>query len=408
MKQSDSPKPDSPPPRWNGWTLGVIFLSLAWLAFLYARTPLTPISGGRDLYDGLHYAAMAETPFEANPMTRLQPFCWRVLSPWLVGAFSDNVVQGFLTLSFLGQWLAAVLLWALLRGLNVSPLLSAFGVALHLTSFWGPQYAFWSPCHPETMNMVMLLALLITITRGKPWLTAVLTILAAMQREQLLTLALFQWLWLWTRQGKRPLPAFGLSALIFLPGALTLLALYLAIEPINPRGALETIGFYSRQKWEHLESSNGIYGLRFLVGSLVALGVVPWLILLGGPRLWRGLRADAPWLVMALVTWIFVVIAGTDCERRVYVAFPLLLAPLLTRWGDSSLAARTVPLILWALVIQLVMSLTLVDLSSPDQMVNTTLAIFMPNEEFWSHTIKMSLVTVTFLAGAVVIRQARR
>jgi hypothetical protein len=41
-------------------------------------------------------------------------------------------------------------------------------------------------------------------------------------------------------------------------------------------------------------------------------------------------------------------------------------------------------------------------------MVNTTLAIFMPNEEFWSHTIKMSLVTVTFLAGAVVIRQARR
>ncbi|MBN1475922.1 hypothetical protein JXA47_04130 [Candidatus Sumerlaeota bacterium] len=383
-------------------TLAVAAVSFIALAALFAWTPLTPVNGGEDMYDGRYYAAMARTPWQATEMTRFAPFCWRVLTPWIVHALSMPAVEGFLMVSFLGQWATAILLWLLLRYLRVAPLLAAAGVAMHLTSLWGPRFAFWSPCHPETMTQLITLALLFAIVSGKPIVTAALFILGALQREQLMTLALFQALWLW-RGGRSPLRAFALAALIALPGAAVILGLRLAIHPVNPRGMAETILYYLGMRWDHTVESHGLYVVRYLAGTLRSLGAVPWLILLGGPVLWRRLRGEWPWLVMALLTWVLVWAGGVDCERRVFHAFPLLLIPLLVHWRGTSLDHRTLPLLLWALLAHLAVNVFLVDFSTVEQMIRTCHTMFLPEPDLGGHLLRLSGVWAAFVAGGWAI-----
>lgn len=408
------------------WTIAIVGVSLLWLGALMQWTPLTPVNDGRDI-DGVYYTSMARDPWsvfrplpqelDENQLRELAldparwgtdarnhfaPFCYRILSPALVSLFAKaRPVAGFLMLSFVGQWIAAALLWLLLRRLGVSPWLAALGVALHLTSFWGPRFAFWSPCHPETTSLIITLALLLSITSHVHWLTAVLLAVGALQREQILTLALFQALWLW-REGRRPLKAFALAALLVLPGFLMLLALRIAIEPINSFNLLDTIRFYSAQRWDHIVESHGIYIVRFLVGVLHTLGALPFLILLGGKTLWRDLKREWPWWGMVAVTLVLVWTGGVDCERRAYYALPLILAPLLANW---QITRRTAALMIWALVCHIVLNLALIDLSSNETYTQTAISVFMTSDEVPRHLARLGSVWVALLVGGLLINR---
>lgn len=389
------------------WTLAIAVAALVWLGALFQATPLTPINGGEDRYDGQFYAAMARDPWTASPMTRLAPFCWRVLSPLAVHQMGMGAVEGFLLLSVAGQWIAALLLWALLRRLGVDAPLAAMGVALLLTSFWGPRYAFWSPCHPETVTLVLALALALATVSGGRWTLGVLFAVAALQREQLMTFALFVWLWLWTHERRRPLRALGLAALVALPGVAVLAGLRLTVTPVNPRGLVETMGFYGSLRWGHVIESQGLYVARFLAGSLRALGAVPWLIVLGGPPLWRRLRGESAWLALALVTWLLVWFAGTDTERRAFHAFPLLLVPLLVHWRETPLARATWPVAALAFAVHVVLNLVMVKVGDPDRH-HASITETMPDALFLRALgLSAALWLTLLLGGATLIRWSR-
>jgi glycosyltransferase involved in cell wall biosynthesis len=45
---------------------------------------LDPLKSLHPAEDNLYYQAMAQNPFSSNPMVHTGPFCWRVLTPWLV------------------------------------------------------------------------------------------------------------------------------------------------------------------------------------------------------------------------------------------------------------------------------------------------------------------------------------
>jgi hypothetical protein len=410
------------------WTLGVAVAALVWLALLFRFTPLTSTNEGLDI-DGVWYAAIAREPWRLlvesksrdlrpealgtdpshwsiDQLTHWAPFCWRPLTPLLVRATGSPGVAGFLQIDFVGQWLAAILLWALLRRLSIPPGLSAAGVILYLTSFWGPRFAFWSPCHTETVTMVLELAILLAIVAGKPWITAILFLLGSLQREQLLTLALFQALWLWVNGG-RPLPlALALAALIVLPGTVVQAAMRGLIHPLNSHHLLATIAFYSGQRWSHVVESRGLYIVRFVAGTLHSLGAVPFLILLGGPALWRALRRDAPWLLMALATWVLVWTGGVDNERRSFYVFPMLLAPLLLRWRESPLARATWPVLLWAFMGHVVVNLVFIDLSSPEMYGRTAISVFLPHADLPGYLARLGAVwAMTLIGGATILWQ---
>lgn len=405
--------------------------ALVWLGGLFAATPLTPTNEGRDI-DGVWYAAIARDPglllrppgevsalgpgwastdpvlWPPSVLAHWAPFCWRVLTPLLVHAMNLPVLEGFLWLNFAGQTAAAVLLWALLRRLGVAPGLAGAGVALHLTSFWGPRFAFWSPAHIETMSMVLTLALLLAMVSGRSISTAALFVFAALQREQLLTLALFHLLWLRSARGWSWPRALAVACAAVLPGALVQLALRTMIEPINSHALVPSILFYHQQRWDHVVESRGLYLVRFVVGTLHTLGGLPILCLLGGPPLWRALRREGHWLVMALVTWLLVWVGGVDNERRVFYAFPLLLAPLLMHWGETPLARRTLPLLIWVFAGHVTLNLILINLSSPEMYGRTAISVFLPHGDLPRHVARLGAVWAAMALGGGALLRRRR
>ncbi len=164
-------------------------VELGLLAFLMHLGLLDPLKSLRPNWDNLYYEAMARSPFSSDPMVHLAPFCWRVLTPWLVYLLTRlglSLQSGFLLLTTVSLCGAVIGAYALLRLCGATPwqalaiaLLVQTQYALGLQLLW--DYAVSDPL----LYLLMVLAFILYLQDRPRWLLVVLA-LGALDRETVL------------------------------------------------------------------------------------------------------------------------------------------------------------------------------------------------------------------------------
>lgn len=326
-------QPKAPDPRERLKLLAPALIYAAVILILYALTRTNPANNGRG-HDGRFYAAMADDQTQPEPFIPIAPYCYRVLTPALVGCLPGPVVQRFRRFDLV-VWLAALLAWHLLaRRTGLSPWQATFGGLLLASCAWGPMSAFYNPCYVDPlMYLLIFIGLNLILTGRTAWL-AVLLPIAMLQREQCLILWVAAVAHEAQHKGwsKRLLARYG--AMLAACGAVYL-SLRLAIPPLLETTPPTPLVVVAVVRWL---MSDPEYLLKSLLGVLYALGV-PLL----GFALLPGVRQyvrDHHWVRYYLLLAALSLLGGSDKARLVFLAQPVLILAFLHGLGPRLARAR--------------------------------------------------------------------
>src|SRR5580765_7542629 len=92
-------------------------LALVLTAVVFATTPVTTNNAGFD-FDGLFYAAMAGSPGVMPALAHVAPWCYRIVTPFLVSRLSWETLTGFRVVAFASDVVSLVTLFLILRRLG--------------------------------------------------------------------------------------------------------------------------------------------------------------------------------------------------------------------------------------------------------------------------------------------------
>ncbi len=312
-----------------GGALALVELGL--LAFLMHLGLLDPLKSLRPQWDNLYYEAMARSPFSSDPMVHTGPYCWRVLTPWLVHLLTKLGLSsqgGFLLITTISLYGTVIGVYALLRLFGASPW-QALAIALLVqTQYALGLYELWDYELTDALSYLLLVLAFIFYRRDRPrWLLVVLA-LGALNREiALFAVAAFageqvihrDW-----RRLKAYLPAYVVPILI-------VMVLHIAIYQIGNYSLLGAIGvaWFQRSNLVGRASTLRLFGtVNPLALNLYHLTINSYGLLL--PLLVLQV-IHPPYFVRRPVVWIFLlvtvisssILAG-DNERLMIIAFPVL------------------------------------------------------------------------------------
>jgi len=173
-----------------------------------------------------------------------QPFCYRLLGPYVVGLLPLPEPTGFYLLTALAAVALAVVFPVLLTGLGLSPGYAALSTALFLLNRNVLGYSLWN-CFQvsDTLSLLFLALLLLALWRRRWVAFGGALLLGALTRETSLLMAPVALAYLWERGALRQ---DGVRLLLAaLPGVTCFLALRGLIVPAGGRGLWEAFLFYS-------------------------------------------------------------------------------------------------------------------------------------------------------------------
>jgi hypothetical protein len=322
------------------------------ILFYFERTTIT-LSRDRLRFDAQRYAAMAESR-RLPPVTdellergraahrsrkvqgtlsqeeqqallsRLPPFCWRVLTPWLASLVpSEDTVASFKLVAGLGTWLSLILLCLFLRSCGLPPRSTIAGLVLYALCYHGVEFGFRNPVYPDYMTQAFLVGGLLLVARGRHWTLLPWLALGMLQKESLLCLAPVALIDHGRRHGwwRASLFVYGL-ALVALPLATLTLVRWL----IPPVAEFEQAGslwlLFTRMIREPT------FWPRFAIWTVVGLGMALPLVLLQAGACWRYLRPRPQWLALIAIGFVFLW-AGDKARLYLYM---LPVVVLLAAW----------------------------------------------------------------------------
>jgi len=309
------------------------FIYAAALLGLLAATPAVPLHDGFD-YDGRYYAAMAGDPRLDPDLARVEPFCYRVLTPWLVARLPGPMRDRFVALDLASWFGTALLLHALARRLGADARAAYLGVGLLLATFPGPRFAFYSPYYTEPLMMLLIAFGLVCVERA--WFVALVLLvpLAILQRPQTLVLAACSAVADW--QGRRFTAARLVGYGLMLGGALEVRrAVARSVEPLNRYGDFELV---AREIAGRL-ATDPEFRLRSALGTGVGLGVAAVAVaaLPGARRLLLERRYLLAYLLLGLLS----LLGGYDKMRLVFILAPVWALALAVGFARLDLGGRS-------------------------------------------------------------------
>ena len=199
-------------------------------AVVFATTPVTTNNEGFD-FDGLFYAAMAGSPLVMPEMAHAAPWCYRIVTPYLVSLLPWETLTSFRIAAFGSDVVSLVTLFLILRRLGFADDQSLFGVALYAGVFWTLKFSFYSPAYIDPETQLFLLAIIyLTIDRRYIALVPVL-ILAALQKESLAAFSVFSATALVRERGGHLSTSSGLLASTMFAAPLGAIAIARAVVP---------------------------------------------------------------------------------------------------------------------------------------------------------------------------------
>jgi len=319
----------------------LVLVELGLLAFIMYLDLLDPLKSSRPQRDNLFYEAMARSPFSRDPMVHTAPYCWRVLTPWLVYLLTKlglALQSGFLlttTISICGAVIGA---YALLRLCGATPW-QALAVALLVqTQYALGLFALWDYALTDPLLYLLLVLAFILYWQDRPrWLLVVLALGALNRETTLFAVAAFageqvirrDW-----RRLKAYLPAYIVPILIVM---VLRVAIYQHVGQVgyanNAAYANGSLSQFIGGIWDQRSSLVGRTSTLRLFGNVNPLALNVYHLTINAFGLLLPLFIlqviHPPSFLRRPVVWIFVlvtVITSTlfagDNERLMMVAFP--------------------------------------------------------------------------------------
>lgn len=293
-------------------------LALLITAAVFATTPVTTNNAGFD-FDGVFYAAMAGSPAVIPALAHVAPWCYRIVTPFLVSRLPWETLTGFRVVAFASDVLSLVTLFLILRRLGFTDDLSFFGVALYAGVFWTVKFSFYSPAYIDPETQLFLLAIIyLTIDARYVALLPVL-ILAALQKESLAAFSVFSATALFRERGGHLSRSSGLLALTMIVAPLAAIRFVQAVVPASNTysGAQEILGQLQ------LAASAGFWPV--MVQSMFSGAGLLLVVFIARPGPWlKFLRERYEWFACLAVS-IALLFAGRDKSRLFLYMLPVVI-----------------------------------------------------------------------------------
>lgn len=276
-----------------------------------------------------HYRYIAMAAGNGSELATEQPFCWRVLVPYLVrflhGALGLSVLDGFWLVTLAGVVGATLALMWMLRGLGLSQSASVAGGLAYVLlgpavglSLWAYQLV-----DPLALCLVVLACGCAVHCRGRALLFV--AILGALAKEATLLGSIFALAWAWQHRD-RELTRW--AAVSLASGLAVLVLLHLLIPTHGGWTLLTTLDIVwrlSSWRWSNMPLVADYLTFRFLavtVGAWLVLFPTALLQMWHPPRFWR---QSVAWSLLAVLAAAQMLVA-TDTDRLAVYAFPAIIA----------------------------------------------------------------------------------
>jgi hypothetical protein len=357
-------------------------------------------------YDHWRYIEMSRAEHGRPELQREPPYCYRLAVPWLAGrlgraGLSENAA--FFTLTNAALFGFLLLLWLHLRDLGFSlPLRVAGLLVTGLTQGalrWS-LYQYWMT-DPAALFLVMLAFFL--VERRRHAMLAATSLLSAFVRET--CVLVYPYVFLhelrrrlnaaggadpearrrWPTLRRSALPAAALALGIAALPALVLVAIRLAVEPLQPDSFVSGIVDSMRFRWAH-RADNQAYVLT--VGSF---GVLVPLVLLFPGRVAGLARRHFDRAAFVLFVYATLTISNNN-ERPLAYALPALVPAALwclRRWLDETRLPAT-PVLTTVVLLQLLFWLG-------QRFTGSGISIYQPVN--WTTVVAMSVAWLSAQAA---------
>jgi hypothetical protein len=306
-------------------------LELGLLAFLLYLGLLDPSKSLRPQGDNLYYEAMARNPFSSERMVHTGPYCWRVLTPWLVHVLTISglsIQSGFLLIATLSLFGAIFGTYILLRLCGATPWQAAAIALLVQTQYALGFFGLWDYALTDPLTDLLLVLAFIFYWRDQPrWLLVVLALGVLNRETTLFAIAAFageqiirrDW-----RHLKAYLPAYIVPILI-------VIVVDLSIYRVNHYGLLQEIqGAWSQRsslvgRGSTLKLFGNVnpYVLNLYHLTINSFGLLLPLLLLQIIHRPQVIRRPVVWIFLTITVLSASVLAG-DNERLMIIAFPVV------------------------------------------------------------------------------------
>lgn len=285
----------------------------------------------------------------------IAPYCWRILTPLLVGRLPVDLTAGFLGITVVSLFLTGLALYALTRSLGFDERLALLGVLMFYALGWAVKYTLYDFWLPDALSFLLTTLVLLCLVRRWDWGFVLLLAVGVAVKETVLIVAPLYY----TFRARRLVDGYwlGRTALAVAPAVAVLGLIHWAIPPYNNDPAYlarlplslrlvreydGTGGYYSSY-WDYgwmlrevglprLANLRGDDLLAWSFGAFgLCVGVLPFL----GGREARGFFARClPMFLMVYGQPLFVV----SQERNIVILFPVLIP--LALYGAQRLADR--------------------------------------------------------------------
>jgi len=312
-----------------GGVLSLVELGL--LSFLIHLGLLDPLKSLRPHWDELYYEAMARSPFSSDPMVHQGPFCWRVLTPWLVHLLTKlglSSQSGFLLITTIGLWGTIISVYALLRLFGATPWQAlAIALLVQTQSALGLQL-LWEYERTDALSYLLLVLAFLFYWQNRPRRLLVVLALGALNREIILfAVAAFAGEQIIHRDWRRLkafLPAYIVPVII-------VVVLHVAIYQVGKYGLLSQIGtsWVDRSRLVGRGSTISLFGsvnpylLNVYHLTINSYGLLLPLFVLQLIHPPYFLRRPEVWIFL-LITIISTTVFTADDERLMIIILPVI------------------------------------------------------------------------------------
>lgn len=325
--------------------VGCLLIALGLVAAIFGFTERAANNRGFHS-DGAFYAAMALESPDARDLARQAPWCWRVLTPWLVSAWpgptpetTGALQDRFAMLAQGSAVLTLVLLGVLLLRRGRSLAATMAGLLLYAGVFWTIKFAAFAPCYVDVEAQATIVAILLCLQTRVLMPTPLLLLVGALQREAVLFLLPAVLVQLWPALRAAQPRAVVIGGLAVVLPVVALAALRLLIPPANDYAPLAAVQLVLRT-----QLLDFAFWPRLVAAVFSGLGLLAVIVLTGRRGVAARLRQEPAWLA-ALVCGALLLFGGVDKARLMLPLVPVFVVfacdvidDLLARYGRATFA----------------------------------------------------------------------
>lgn len=272
----------------------LVVLPLVLLVAIELATTQTERNSGWDS-DGGRYGAMLEAFRGNGDLSEVPPhWKWRVVTPFLASLLPLAPQTSFKVLGFLSNWASLVLVYYLVRKLGMKEREAVLGVLLYAGVYWAVKHSAYSPAYIDFQTQTILLLALFLILHRAFWTLPLLLVIAVLQKEALISLAVIAWFAYSRQRGFWRWRSLAYLLALVVPAAVALIA----VRWILPSAAVAPVVAPAETSLAVLDPA---FWVRFSLAPFSGLGLLT-LVLLSAPRTsWRFLRQNPEWLLLVLI-----------------------------------------------------------------------------------------------------------